>query len=56
MIITPRVPTLGEQLPNVGISFYAETKENPHNKVNLLKQAASMVVATAFSIGLDFED
>ena len=56
MIINPRVPILGEQLPNVGTSADADSEEIPQNKINLLKQAASMVVAMTFSIGQDFED
>ena len=55
MIVTPHVPILGEQLPNVGTSADADS-EIPQNKINLLKQAASMVVATSFSIGQDFKD
>ena len=56
MIVTPRVPVLGEQLPNVGTSTDANP-EGHQSKVNLLKQVASMVVvATIFSIGQDFED
>ena len=56
MIVTPRFPLLGKQLPNVGTSVNAETEEDPQNKVNLSKQVASIVVATTFSIGQDFED
>ena len=56
MIVTPYVPILGEQLPNVGTSADVNPEEDPRSKVNLLKQVASMVVATTFSIGQDFED
>ena len=56
MIVTSHVPILGEQLPNVGTSADADSEEIPQNKINLLKQAASMVVAIAFSIGQDLED
>ena len=37
MIITPSVPILGEQLPNVGTSANANSEEIPQNKINLLK-------------------
>ena len=50
MIVTPPVPILGEQPPNVGTSVDADS-EVPQNKINLLKQTTSMVVATAFSVG-----
>ena len=56
MIVTPHVPILGEQLPNVGTSADANPEEGPQNKVNLLKQATSIVVARTFNIGQDFED
>ena len=56
MIITLYIPILVEQLPNVGTSADADPEEGCQSKVNLLKQAASMVVAMTFSIGQDFED
>ena len=55
MIVTPHVSMLGEQVPNIGTSADADS-EVPENKINLLKQAASTVVATTFSISQDFED
>ena len=41
MIVIPRVPTLGEQLPNVGTSTDAEPQEVPqsNNNFDLLKRA-----------------
>ena len=56
MIINPRVPILGEQLPNVGTSADVNPGEGYQSKISLLKQAASMVAATTFSIGQDLED
>ena len=58
MIVTPRVPTLGEQLPNVGTNTDVEPEEilQSNNKFDLLKQVVSVVVATTFSIEKDLED
>ena len=58
MIVTPCVPTLGEQLSNVGTSIDAELLEIPQsdNKFNLLKRAITMVVSTTSSIEKEFED
>ena len=58
MIITPHVPTLGEQSPNVGTSTDAEPQEIPqnNNKFNFLKRAITILVSTASSIEKDFED
>ena len=52
MIVTPRVPILGEQVPNIGTSTNAEPEEEDDtpNKVYLLKCAVSMVVTATFSI------
>ena len=57
MIVTPCVPTLGEQLPNVGISTDAKPQKIPQsdNKFNILKQAITIVVSTASSIEKEFE-
>ena len=58
MIVAPYVPTLGEQLPNVGISTDVEPQEIPqtNNKFDLLKQAVTMVVSMASSIEKELED
>ena len=56
MIITPRVPSLGEQAPNVGTSTYADSNETYQNKMDVLKHVASMVLVTTFSISEDLED
>ena len=58
MIVTPGVPTLGKQLPNVGTSIDAEPQDilQSSNKFNLLKRAITMVVFTASSMEKEFED
>ena len=58
MIVTPRVPILGEQLPNAGTSTYAQPQEVPqsNNKFDLLKQVVSMVVSTKSNIEKELED
>ena len=56
MIVTPRDPILGEQLPNVGTSTDVDPNEVHQDKMDVLKHAASMVVAMTFSIGQDLED
>ena len=58
MIVTPHVPTLGEQFPNVGTSIDAEPQEIllSNNKFDLLKWAVTMVVSTTSSIEKEFED
>ena len=58
MIVTPCVPTLGEQLPNVGTSIDAEPQEIPktNNKFYLLRQAVTMVVSTTSSKEKELED
>ena len=58
MIVTSRVPTLGDQSPNVGTSTDAEPQEilQRNNKFNLLKWAVTMMVSTTSSIEKDFED
>ena len=37
MIVTHHIPTLSNQLPNVGTSTDAKLEEGPQSKVNLLK-------------------
>ena len=58
MIVTPRVPTFCEQLPNVGTNTDTEPQEIPqsNNKFNLLKWAVTMVISIASSLEKDFED
>ena len=58
MIVTPHVPTLGEQLPNVGISIDVEPQEIPqtNNKFDLLRQAVTIVVYAASDIEKELED
>ena len=58
MIVTSCVPTLGEQLPNVGISIDAKPQEIPqnNNKLDLLRQVVTMVVSMASSIEKELED
>ena len=56
MIVTPHVPMLGEQLPNVGTSTDVDPNEIHQNKMDVLKHATSKAVTTAFSIGQDLED
>ena len=67
MIVTPRVPTLGEQSHNVGTNTDVEPQEMPmpriesnqipqtNNKFNFLKRAVTMMVSTESSIEKDFE-
>ena len=43
MIITPRVPTLSEQAPNIGTSTNADLNKIHQNKMYVLRHAASMV-------------
>ena len=58
MIVTPCVPILGEQLPNVGTSADVEPQEilQSNNKFDLLRLAITMVVSTASSIEKVLED
>ena len=58
MIVTPRVPTLGEQLPNVGTSTDAEPSEilQSNNKFDIFNQVVSMVVSMKSSIENELED
>ena len=58
MIVTPCVPKLGEQSPNVGTSTDVERQETlqSNNKFNFLKQAITMMISMTSSIEKDFDD